>query len=208
MTNIIERSKKSTAVEMFLDYGDPPEGYAFLPAGDAGMTRRAKQMSEIVLIAREWRGGYPRITGIWSPADVLKAAKEIQQASAERRQKDRERRQNRDFNKARKEIRLQFPSIPAFDLEAVVRRAFTIGNGTVGRAGALDLSEQCRMAVVAHVRHTHTAYDRLMSQGRPDRSMYFDYEDYMWAKDEHRSECRRAVSDDIRNVLEGWEAEP
>jgi hypothetical protein len=55
-----------------------------------------------------------------------------------------------------------FPKIPEADLQAIVAHAFEEGTNRVGNAKELSLARRVQLAVVAHIRHTYTDYDKLL----------------------------------------------
>ncbi len=57
-----------------------------------------------------------------------------------------------------------FPKMPATDRSRIIGRAFQRGKGKVGTADNLPLARRVQLAVVAHIRHVHTVYDRLLRQ--------------------------------------------
>lgn len=65
-------------------------------------------------------------------------------------------RRNQELRKALRELA---PLIPLADSEPVLERAARIARGDVSPGAALWL------AIVAHVRHRHTAYDALLAEG-------------------------------------------
>ncbi|KAJ6784282.1 hypothetical protein PWT90_10470 [Aphanocladium album] len=84
-------------------------------------------------------------------------------------------------------LRRQFPEMPAADADKVLQRTLRKHSGRVGRTGKLYLDDKVRLAVAAHVRHTHTDYDTLV---RGEKS---------------RKEARKAVYNTVREVLAKWE---
>lgn len=66
---------------------------------------------------------------------------------------------------AREAIRDLFPKIPERDLHAIVARAFQRGKDRVGTAVELSLPRRVQLAVVAHIRHIYTDYDKLLKTG-------------------------------------------
>ncbi|KZF26773.1 hypothetical protein L228DRAFT_243289 [Xylona heveae TC161] len=63
---------------------------------------------------------------------------------------------------ARDAIRDLFPNIPKKDLHEIITRAFKKGTQKVGTAEELPLARRVQLAVVAHIRHVYTDYDRLL----------------------------------------------
>ncbi|KKY29263.1 hypothetical protein UCRPC4_g00054 [Phaeomoniella chlamydospora] len=67
--------------------------------------------------------------------------------------------------KARDAIKDLFPNIPDNDLYQIIKTAFQKGKKRVGTASELPLARRAQLAVVAHIRHCYTAYDRLLRNG-------------------------------------------
>lgn len=65
---------------------------------------------------------------------------------------------------ARDTIRDLFPNIPDNDLNQIIKTAFQKGQGKVGTANELSLIRRGQLAVVAHIRHVYTDYDKLLRQ--------------------------------------------
>lgn len=63
---------------------------------------------------------------------------------------------------ARDVIRDLFPNIPDKDLNQIIKTAFQKGQRKVGTAVELPLARRAQLAVVAHIRHIYTDYDRLL----------------------------------------------
>ncbi|EZF22159.1 hypothetical protein H112_04917 [Trichophyton rubrum D6] len=63
---------------------------------------------------------------------------------------------------ARDAIKDLFPNIPTKDLNQIVKTAFKKGKRRVGTATELPLARRAQLAVVAHIRHIYTSYDRLL----------------------------------------------
>ncbi|KND94519.1 hypothetical protein TOPH_00850 [Tolypocladium ophioglossoides CBS 100239] len=66
-------------------------------------------------------------------------------------------------------LRDLFPRIPNTDRQRVLERAFTFGTcfrgqKTVGLSDDIPLSRRAQLAVLAHIRHTHTRYDQLLRE--------------------------------------------
>ncbi|KAL6710227.1 hypothetical protein ACN47E_009173 [Coniothyrium glycines] len=62
-------------------------------------------------------------------------------------------------------VREMFPKIPEADLAAIVNHAFEEGTNRVGNAKELPLARRVQLAVVAHIRHMYTDYDKLLKTG-------------------------------------------
>ncbi|KAL1653000.1 hypothetical protein SLS61_004621 [Didymella pomorum] len=62
-------------------------------------------------------------------------------------------------------VREMFPKIPEDDLSAIVNHAFEEGTNRVGNAKELPLARRVQLAVVAHIRHMYTNYDKMLKTG-------------------------------------------
>jgi len=147
----------------------------YLPWGDAALTRRARRSSTLQTVAVEWsrtRQRYER-QGVLVESAALRQAEAECLADAELRARRREQaarqREVEDqtslaaFTAA---IRSAFPGCPAEEAEQIAGHACQKASGRIGRSAAgkaLD-PEAVRLAVVAHLRHAHTEYDRLLGQ--------------------------------------------
>ena len=169
----------------------------FLPAGDAALTRRAKQasrLSAVVVRFSRSRKRYERQGLLVEDAALDQAEQQClsdEAARARRRERDRERRADDDVQfqaQLAAEIRRLFPACPAARAAAIARHAATRSSGRVGRtaaARALD-TDAVTSAVVASVRHEDTRYDTLLMSGVP------------------RADARAQVRTDIDQVLDVW----
>ncbi|KAH7069045.1 hypothetical protein BKA63DRAFT_100176 [Paraphoma chrysanthemicola] len=62
-------------------------------------------------------------------------------------------------------VREMFPKIPEADLTSIVNHAFEEGTNRVGNAKELSLARRVQLAVVAHIRHMYTDYDKILKTG-------------------------------------------
>lgn len=171
----------------------------FLPAGDAALTRRARKHSTLNAVVLQWsraRKHYER-QGLLVEADALAQAEQECLADSEirarRRERESERRVELDQNYLEsfaRRVRDLFPGCPVGREQLIAEHACMKYSGRVGRsAAAKALDEQAvRLAVIAHTRHTETAYDRLLAGGC------------------ERREARRQVEGIIDRILSRWEA--
>jgi hypothetical protein len=72
--------------------------------------------------------------------------------------------QRGDKEQTRGAVREMFPKIPEVDLHAIINHAFEQGTNRVGNAD-LPLARRVQLAVVAHIRHVYTDYDKLLKTG-------------------------------------------
>ena len=148
----------------------------FLPSGDAGLSRRARQHSTLTAVVVRWsraRKRYER-QGLLVSAEALERAEAECLADADARARRREREaarraklDARRVNQFAARIRVLFPGCPKETAARVAEHACVAGSGRVGRSAAgkaLD-EEAVRAAVIAHVRHWETDYDALLGRG-------------------------------------------
>lgn len=147
----------------------------FLPSGDAALTRRARKYSTLQAVVVEWsrsRKRYERQGVLVEPAALLKAEEEcLADADLRARQRLRAAVQRDELDqsfvtKFVAAIQSRFPGCPAAEAQQIANHACQRSSGRIGRtAAAKELDpEAIRLAVIAHVRHIHTNYDRLLSQ--------------------------------------------
>jgi hypothetical protein len=160
------------------DYGEPltpPAHWAFLPAGDAGVTRK------VTAHGNYWRvqvkkGRRTISKGIWASAAIIEAAQKSVTAQRStdsyqnRVEYDKQRRQQKqdqyetEFAAAVRAF-LNFSAahkrIEAIVAQAVTQHAIPIGSGTVARTSMIPIGERAARAVIAWMRHQTTAYDNL-----------------------------------------------
>ncbi len=86
-------------------------------------------------------------------------------------------------------IRAQFPSCPADEAASIATHACQKSSGRVGRSAAAKAfdPEVVRLAVLAHIRHAHTPYDRLLGQLG------------------NRGRARARVQEQVEAMLRNWE---
>ncbi|WEW55646.1 hypothetical protein PRK78_001078 [Emydomyces testavorans] len=107
------------------------------------------------------RGVFLSSTGKVMPYRHLPSHGHVRDLMRERRA-DSEISQNTINTEARDAIRDLFPNIPDKDLNQIIKTAFRKGKRKVGTAVELPLARRAQLAVVAHIRHIYTDYDRLL----------------------------------------------
>ena len=173
---------------------------AFLPAGDAALTRRSRKHSTLVAVVLEWsrtRKQYERQGLLVEEQALAQAEQECladQEARARRRERAAARREQLDqayVERFAARIREVYPSCPTGREAIIAEHACLKYSGRVGRsAAAKDLDETAvRLAVAAHIRHAETRYDTLLAGGLD------------------RWEARRMVEEDVARVAERWQAD-
>jgi hypothetical protein len=153
----------------------PPLGWSFLPAGDAGVTRKVTSKGEYWRVEIK-KGRRTMSLGIWAPkATIENAIGEMQQTrQSDQYQKKqvyaagyREKKQNQyqeeflqaikdflNFHSSYKEMELQLA-------QAVTAHAIPVGSGTVTRTQMIPIEKRAQLAVIAWMRHQTTGYDNL-----------------------------------------------
>ena len=172
----------------------------FLPSGDMALTRRSKKYSRLSAVVLKWsraRGRYER-QGLLVENEALEKAEEeciedaeqrkTRQAQAAIRADELDRKYIAAFSARILEL---FPSCPRGREKEIAEHACRKYSGRVGRsANAKELDEEAvRLAVIAHIRHVETEYDKLLS-GMLEKQ-----------------EARRIVYDKVGQVLKAWESE-
>lgn len=153
----------------------PPEGWACLPPGDAGHTRRVKAAGPSWAVL-EKRGRKVFSKGLWAPRENIEAARAALEAErstegyAKKRSADvarRERAQAEYVVTFEEEVRafLRFSTewreLGVVMAKMVAAHATPVGSGTVARTKRISVAERAEAAVIAWMRHQTTAYDRL-----------------------------------------------
>lgn len=171
----------------------------FLPSGDAALTRRSRKHSRLSAVVLKWsraRKRYER-QGLLVENEALERAERECEADAEQREIRRResalRRTELDEVYIRSfadRVREVYPCCPPGRESLIAEHACRKYSGRVGRtAAAKELDEKAvRLAVTAHVRHTETNYDELLS--------------HMF----ERNDARIRVRDAVAEILELWES--
>lgn len=152
-----------------------PPGWALLPPGDSGLTRRVKAAGEHFVV-QEKKGRRVFSLGVWAPATTIaRSMVELEkeratEAYAKRKVADANRREKvqaayvDEFQRAILDY-LQFHPRHAALAErlarAVADHATPVGSGTVARTTRIPVEERAASAVIAWMRHQTTAYDTM-----------------------------------------------
>lgn len=152
---------------------DPPEGWIFVEAGDAGLTRRIKTESPFWRVVRKWKNRIISV-GLLAPENVVRRIR--MELEAERKDPDRRRkldsaRRSREKKQTAYEAEFRNAILNFLDFapscaeiagrlaDAVVRQAVPVGSGTVARTKRIPIEQRAEAAVVAWMRHQTTEYD-------------------------------------------------
>ncbi len=153
----------------------PPPDWAFLPAGDAGITRRIKAKGPTWVVQVK-KGRRLIAKGIWAnKADILAsqeemAAQRATPAYARKRGNDLARREAKQQT-YEQEFFAEVVAFLAFDeryqhethllAEKVTRHATPVGSGTVARTERISVARRAEAAVIAWLRHATTTYETM-----------------------------------------------
>ena len=171
---------------------------AWLPSGDAALTRRARKHSRLSAVVLKWsraRKRYER-QGLLVEDEAVERAEEECEADADKREEMCARAAVRRAELDREYIAKfvsrvgeVYPHCPRRRWKIIAEHACRKYSGRVGRcAAAKQLDETAvRLAVAAHVRHVETNYDDLL------------------VKCIERDKARRRVQAEVDDVLAKWE---
>ncbi|CAI7644940.1 unnamed protein product [Penicillium palitans] len=188
MESVTQEKKKLRSVLCF--EAQAPSGYTFIPAGNPQLTTTCKERcrdeglqihavsttphhrhhnlsqhvhrigyhfpSTVVAAVCSELGFYLTSTGKTVPSTFPTDRTENPE------QADSEVSQITLNTEARDALKDLFPNIPEKDLNQIIKTAFQKGQKKVGTATELPLARRAQLAVVAHVRHVYTDYDRLL----------------------------------------------
>jgi hypothetical protein len=151
----------------------PPDGWACLPPGDAGLTRRVKAAGPSWLVI-EKRGRKAFSKGLWAPREHIEAARAALDAErstdayANKRAADVARRELGHAAYAQEfeaevfaflRFAPQWNDLARTLAKLVATHATPVGSGTVARTQRIPIEERVRAAVIAWMRHQTTGYD-------------------------------------------------
>ena len=153
----------------------PPQDWAFLPAGDAAVTKMVKAQGA-TWVVRERRGRREISRGIWANAAHIQASRKEVEARRSTPEYDQRREKEFDRREAKQvayvgefcdEVICFLGFHPRYQSEArllaekVTAHATPIGSGTVARTKRIPVARRAEAAVIAWMRHQTTAYDAM-----------------------------------------------
>lgn len=173
--NIVIPDKDGNLIAADGSFFTPPPHWDFLPAGDAGITRKITV-----------RGIYKRVQvkkgrrfvskGIWAPAThITEAQKEMNATRQTIEYKNKLKQDRARRAKKQKEYESEFchevekflgfhekyKGIEKKMAKQVTIHAIPVGSGTVARTQMIPIEQRAARAVIAWMRHKTTAYDKL-----------------------------------------------
>jgi Uncharacterized conserved protein (DUF2293) len=168
-----------------------PDGWEFLPAGDAFVTRRVKAAG-VYWTAWRPRGRnrpHRRKLGLFAPTAAIARARDAAEQTTARRAKQREvnaRHRDKVEDAYRGEFAAAVSAWLAFAPEhaaladqiasSAADRAVVVGSGRVGRTRLLPLEERAALAARATIRHEFTNYDDRLAELDPFEAEVDDFE--------------------------------
>ena len=153
----------------------PPAGWALLPPGDPGLTRRVKAAGEHWVV-QEKRGRKLFSRGVWAPAATIESLRTAlvgerstetyakRQVTAAARRDKTQTAYVEDFGTAVRHFLGFHPAHRELADRltlAVTAHATPVGSGTVARTKRIPVEDRAEAAVIAWMRHQTTAYDSL-----------------------------------------------
>ncbi len=170
---------------------------AFVPAGDAALTRRALAASSLSAIVVKFSRHRKRSErqGVLVEEAAVETAKQECERDAVRREKARERRRVKDEALDREYVARfaerildLYPACPRTDAAAIARHACEKYSRRVGRSATAKQfdARAITLAAQAYIRHQYTHYDELLSRGLEP------------------SEARPMVADEVKARLYRW----
>ena len=153
----------------------PPASWAFLPAGDAGITRKVTSKGAFWRV--EVKMGRRIISqGIWAPATTI--AQAMEEVEKLRLTEEYKKKRVSDINRREKKQELYviefckavedylgfhdcYKEMEKKLARAVTVHAIPVGSGTVARTQTIPIEERAAHAVIAWMRHQTTAYDNV-----------------------------------------------
>ncbi|KAH7032733.1 uncharacterized protein B0I36DRAFT_347910 [Microdochium trichocladiopsis] len=147
----------------------PPPGYRLVPKGNPYMTLNCRKQTHLagqtVYNVVEKPGG--KHMGIRVPQTVYNAVAASFAATKSDRADAVRRRDGKLEATYLETVLAAFPKAPRREVDAVVSRAMKKHSGRVGRTGQLSAQEKAVLGVLAHIRHVHSPYEKLLKQGVP-----------------------------------------
>ncbi|KAF1967442.1 hypothetical protein BU23DRAFT_559359 [Bimuria novae-zelandiae CBS 107.79] len=142
-----------------------PKGYDFLKKGIKYKTLHSRRLTheagKTVYVVEQNK----KVLGIRVPKDILSHVHAQANQTLSARTLATEKRDNAAIRQAAAEVDSQFPKIPEHDRELVLKHGFKKYSGRVGRTSMIPLPRKVLYAVIAHIRHRHTNYDKLLDSG-------------------------------------------
>ena len=163
-----------------------PKGYGFLKKGIKYKTLHCRRLTheagKTVFVVEHNKS----TLGIRVPKDILARVHAQANETLSSRKLATEKRDTAAIRQAAAELDKQFPRIPEHDRENVLKHGFKKYSGRVGRTSRIPLPRKVLYAVIAHIRHKHTSYDKMLHEGVK------------------RNEARVRIQKKMHDILKEW----
>lgn len=174
-SRIVKPGPNGKLIGEFGEVLSPPLGWSFLPAGDAGITRKVTAKGEFWRVQIK-KGKRLISKGVWAPSQHIQEAKNLVEniRSTDEYAQKREyqvKRRNLKQEKYKAEFSIAIQKYLNFHYKysqlekamsgLVCEHAIPIGSGTVARTSLIPIEERASRAVIAWMRHQTTFYDQL-----------------------------------------------
>lgn len=152
-----------------------PLGWACLPPGDAGLTRRVKALGPSwAIIEKKGRKAFSK--GLWAPRENIESARtalEAERATPAYAKKRAAATARREHEQSAYVVSFETSVLtflrfaPRYEASArelarrVTAHATPVGSGTVARTERIPIERRAESAVIAWLRHQTTAYDNM-----------------------------------------------
>lgn len=153
----------------------PPKDWAFVPAGDAALTRKITASGPCWRVQVK-KGRRLQSLGIWAPqTNIARAKKEVEKMRSDPAYEKKKATAAKSRAKKQDAYTIDFELAvtkylnfhPTYQEQAslmarlVTAHAIPVGSGTVARTSMIPLEERAAKAVIAWMRHKTTNYDQL-----------------------------------------------
>lgn len=175
-----------------------PKGYGFLKKGNAYLTAQCRRKTReakkplFVVMKRS------KPEGLRAPKWILAQVFAEERATRDQRKAAVAKKDAVVHDGFESAVSRLYPMIPVSDLATILKRTLKKKSGRVGKSGKLSIDEKAHLAVLAHVRHCHTRYDRLLTSSQRKGKG----EGQGTAAD--KAAARRTVQADIARILAQW----
>jgi hypothetical protein len=165
-----------------------PKRYVFLPKGNQYKTLHCRRLTheagKPLFLVEDCK----KIIGIRIPKFVFIKVQSLFLQTLSSRSAVTERRDAALVHQAAAALDKEFPNIPSEVKESVLKHGFRKNSGRVGRTRMLSMKKRVVLAVIAHIRHQHTGYDKMLDNRIG------------------RDEARRNISKPMHDLLKLWSA--
>ena len=189
-----------------------PQGWEFLPSGDAFITRQVKLLGPHWIVLKK-RKEFTQAIGLMAPSANVEKARKLAVDTLSRRHEARvvsrqyREKKEEEYQKGFAEAVLEFLDFaPRYRrlaqkiAEGTARQATEVSSGRVGRTAKLELAEKAELAARAYIRHQYTKYeDRLLENGLFD----LDRETHNYLKSEAHEDVDEFLQKHRKTEREG-----